>query len=140
MKSNVIASLAILAFILTFTSCSKDDEPTLTGKPALLTSHDWKYSSATSLTADPTYLDGLSGLYANMVVNFKADKTYSGTYVFGALEGTWSFNSGETILTAVGTIDGEFTLITLTETNFDFSFIDDGIFGNGDKITLKFVK
>lgn len=132
-KIKSLLVLFILGSLFLFSSCSKDDDPTLT-KTQLLTQNTWKYSSGTS--SDPLGQLALA-FFSGAEYSFKADKTYSGLLLTLPIDGKWEFSADETklILDKGTTEEQTFEIVTLNASAFDYKIVDGSL-----TLTLKFVK
>lgn len=133
-KIKSLLVLFILGSLLLFSSCSKDDDPTLT-KTQLLTQNTWKYSSGTSTNP---LVQALMGLLAGTEYVFKTDKTYSVTQLGQSIaSGKWEFSSDETkIILDKGSVDeSTLEIVTLDGSNLEVKEVDGGF-----TTTIKYVK
>lgn len=116
-----------------FSSCSKDDDPTLT-KTQLLTQNTWKYNSGT--VSDPLF-QLLLALYAGTEYTFKIDKTYSGTQLTLPTDGKWELSPDEkNLILDKGTTEE----LTFEITKLDATLLEVKFTQNGLTINLKFAK
>lgn len=127
MKKQLAISVAVFtAFSVLTASCSnKEDTPPPKTKTQLLTQASWKFSSATAAGTDITNNPLLACIKDNVTV-FVSDGTGNNTegpvicVPTTAGNFTWSFQSGETVLSMSGSLfpggTGTFNLVTLNET------------------------
>ncbi|MFK7953512.1 MAG: DUF4923 family protein [Ekhidna sp.] len=152
MKKNILNQIGLLLVavsVLTFTSCSEDDEPTAGGEGNVSTTilGTWTTGSFTvselsinggsiadffaGLGLEGELLDQLvAGLESgfeedlagsgNVAFTFNADGTYSVTDSEGTESGTWELNSSETMITFDEGDESEFTMDVVSITATKF--------------------
>lgn len=132
-KIKSLLVLFILGSLFLFSSCSKDDDPTLT-KTQLLTQNTWKYSSGTS--TDPT-AQSLLALLTGSEYIFKSDKTYTSIFFTLSTNGKWEFSTDETklILDKGTTEETSSDIVKLDGTTLELKTVDGSIV-----TTLTYVK
>jgi hypothetical protein len=128
MKKQPAFLILLLAFLITFSACKKDDEPKQSAKMLALTAKSWRLQNAMVLGQDVVAL-GLGqylGGFNNAEFKFNTDGTYTAKNraTNASTQGKWEFGSNETRLIAdKGTPEERtYEIIVLTNTNLDLKW------------------
>lgn len=125
-KRNIYTFLIPLLFLLIFSGCGKDGDPSPTTKTDLLVANEWKGDQVQVNGIDVSNrpeVTGQIGQIKTVRLKFNRDGTYTAVFTTAmgpqTQNGNWSFNEDETKLTFE--LYGETDIKTLTENNLDLT-------------------
>jgi len=118
-------TVLLLGAVVFISSCDKDDEPKPKTKTELISAHPWKITKFKVTQGTASFEDAPEACQGDDTETFEADGDYK--FDEGATKcdpddpqsgtGTWTFNSGETVLIiSGGGLSLNYTILELTET------------------------
>jgi len=135
-KHGILLSYSLFAALLILSSCQDDEDFVLKTKTQLITQGSWNFEKATAIIPPATTQSDVSAnipaCYKDNVVRFTSatNGTVANPVVCTPTDTTpttftWSFQSGETVITLNAPIfpggTNSFNLVTLTETSLVIS-------------------